>query len=575
MPELCEKCHARPAVIHIRAAGLNGEVRAYNLCPPCALAMLAGSDGGDEMTRALQAAVKASGLDLGQLLEGDLLAIAQQVASEAQDKTCPECGHKLSTVREKHVIGCPNCVETFRETIREILGDALEEQKRHRNDSTLMLSQTPEQLRLTLEAQDINRRMEEAVKAERYEHAAALKTRLSLIHQALLKLGRIREHKSDEVLERQAIVAFLKQPGCPYNGPGFDACQPWLPWNAHPAPDKTPLINLSSFVTLTRNLADFPMPPYRGKTLPEAEAVVDEILPVLLEDPLFADAQVINPADLNDHDRTQLYFTRWADTPHFFFGEPGTRLLRSRNYRLAATINDRDHLRITLLGGPMDYQKNIVLLNALERRLQSALVFASDQEFGAVTHDVRDMGSGVNMGCCLHLPALAFEKQGKELAQACRQMGLMLTPLLRDADGDNVGDVFVLRTPFAIGDTLMTKCQRLKRISLALAQHERESRAFLAGTPATRIRLIDRIAKTFATTARARLMNREEVCQAISLLWLGHELGMLPGLNFERLLACYILTTTPSGGGPERLELYYTHNPHLLRLSMYIPEPEE
>ena len=575
MPELCEKCHVRPAVIHIRAAGLNGDVRAYNLCPPCALAMLAGNDSEDGMTRALQAAIKASGLDLSQLLEGDLLAIAQQVATEIQDKACPECGHKLSAVREKHVIGCPACVETFRDTIREILGDALEEQRRHRNESTLMLSQTPDQLKLTLEAQDIKRRMEEAAKAERYEQAAAMKTRLETVNQALLKLGRIREHRSDEALERQAIAAFLKQPDYPYKLPGFDGCQPWLPWDPYPAPDQKPLILLSSFVNFSRNLAGLPMPPYRNEKVPDAEAVVDEILPVLLEDPLFADAEVINPEDLDNHDRNQLFFTRWADTPKFFFGEPGARLVRSRNYRLAAAINDRDHLRITLLGGPLDFQKNVALMAALERRLQGALLFASDQEFGAVSRDVHYMGSGVNIGCVLHLPALAFEKMESKLVQACRQMGLSLSPLLRDSNGDNIGDIFVLRTPFAMGGTLMSKCQALRRASLALAQHERESRAFLSGNRASRIRLIDKIAKTFATTARARLMDREEVCQALSLLWLGHELGMLPGLNFERLLSCYVLSTTPSGQDTERLELYYKHNPHLLRLAMYIPEPEE
>ncbi len=575
MPELCERCHVRPAVIHIRAAGLNGEVRAYNLCPPCALAMLAGNDSEDGMTRALQAAIKASGLDLSQLLEGDLLAIAQQVASEVQDKTCPECGRKLSVVREQHTIGCPACVETFRETIREILGDALEEQHRHRNDSTLMLSQTPDQLKLTLEAQDVKRRMEEAVKAERYEQAAAMKTRLETVNQALLKLGRIREHRSDETLERQAIDAFLRQADYPYKLPGFDGCQPWLPWDPYPAPDQKPLIRLSSFVNLSRNLAGFSMPPYRGERVPDAEAVVNEILPVLLDDPLFADATVIKPSDLSDHDRTQLLFTRWADMPHFFFGEPGTRLIRSRNYRLVAAINDHDHLRITLLGGPLDFQKNVALMAALERRLQEALLFASDQEFGALSHDIHYMGSGINIGCVLHLPALAFEKMDGKLVQACRQLGLMLAPLLRDDKGNNIGDVFILRTPFAMGGTLMNKCQALRRASIVLDQHEREARAFLAGNRNTRIRLIDKIAKTFATTARARLMNREEVCQAISLLWLGHEMGMFPGINFERLLACSVLTTTPNGHGAERLELYYKHNPHLLRLAMYIPEPEE
>ena len=497
--------------------------------------MAGGPENADGMLQAIQSAVKASGVDFSQLLEGDLLSIA---ASDPEP-SCPHCKMKLSRLQERHQLGCNECLNAFRENIRDILGSDLEEQRHHRRSSTLMLNQTPEQLKRTLDAQELRRRFDEAVRAERYEQAAALKKLLEDNESKLLEISRQREHGTDEEAERAAIKAFLALPStqCEEEADAFR--QPWLPWAPHGRPaEQHPQVRLSSFVNFSRNLAGYPLPPFSGQDFQAAEEVGNHLLEVLLRDPLFADSKIVDPTRLNSKTKHLLRCARWA--PGDFLNRPYmTRLLVSGNHRLLARINYLDHLQILLWGGPDDFVGNATIMAALERRLQRHLNFATDSEFGSISRDIHSLGSGVNIGCFLHLPATLFEQKINATANACDALHVRFSSLFHKEEHDD-GGIYSIRTYNAMGDTLANKCQLIRRTALQLERHELEARDALRKHPEHRLRLIDRIARAVAVTRNARLMETDEARKYLSLFWFGAEIGMLPQIDFGRLYVSYM-----------------------------------
>jgi len=94
-------------------------------------------------------------------------------SARQQADACPGCGMRLQDFRSKGRLGCPRCYDTFRSELVPLL-QRIHEAQSHRGRLPGRLAATPPPAD-DKNLADLRRRLEDAVRGERYEEAARLR----------------------------------------------------------------------------------------------------------------------------------------------------------------------------------------------------------------------------------------------------------------------------------------------------------------------------------------------------------------------------------------------------------------
>ncbi|GAB4155142.1 MAG: UvrB/UvrC motif-containing protein [Planctomycetota bacterium] len=157
----CQKAVATVVVLDIKGGALERQ----QFCAPCAETM-------GVVAPKVQIKVSA------EILEDLLGGMKQGRQRPKEQAACPGCGLAQAEFRQKGRLGCPRCYETFREDLIPLL-QRVHEASSHKGrlPST---SPSPKARAVAGELSELRRRLEEAVKSERYEEAARLRDELRM-----------------------------------------------------------------------------------------------------------------------------------------------------------------------------------------------------------------------------------------------------------------------------------------------------------------------------------------------------------------------------------------------------------
>jgi len=92
---------------------------------------------------------------------------------------CPTCGMTWAGFKEKGLVGCPDCYETFEEQLTPLLSRAHEGGVHH---TGRMPRRAGVSAGLHRELATLRRELDEAIKAEEYERAASIRDRIRTLH---------------------------------------------------------------------------------------------------------------------------------------------------------------------------------------------------------------------------------------------------------------------------------------------------------------------------------------------------------------------------------------------------------
>jgi protein arginine kinase activator len=159
----CDRCE-KEATVHLTQV-VEGKMKKMHLCPACA------KDLG--VTSA--AAISVSDILLGQ-------GLAQ---APVPQRVCPACRMTLRKFQKEGRLGCPHCYKAFAEELEPLL--------RSMHYATTHCGRFPRRshrvLALRHEAEDIERRLAEAVGKEDFEAAAGLRDALRNLKDAMAPGG--------------------------------------------------------------------------------------------------------------------------------------------------------------------------------------------------------------------------------------------------------------------------------------------------------------------------------------------------------------------------------------------------
>ena len=291
------------------------------------------------------------------------------------------------------------------------------------------------------------------------------------------------------------------------------------------APTQAGSVAQLSSVRLRRNIEGFPFPGKCSKSeLYDSAAIA---LGSIGKSAAWEDCDFRLVDNLDDFSR-HLLLEMNTITPGFMSGGAGRFLLRGAGGRMACMINEEDHISISATNAGLDLLSAFEMVGNMERSID--IKPARDVVLGYLTANPAYVGAGMTATVILHLPALDAAADFPKAIEAFRRDWGRLEIGRFQAFGDEPGGSFyavsnkitLSVTPGEIIDSVYTGAQALVSRELSARNKIRSAR---------RGDMTDKFWRAWGLLRHAKKLSFAEAVDAFSLVKLGADIGVLPGID--------------------------------------------
>ncbi|MEA3507200.1 MAG: UvrB/UvrC motif-containing protein [Elusimicrobiota bacterium] len=157
---LCEKCHKRPATVHIKKI-VSGRQTEVNLCQQCASQAM--SDSVNPFS------FKSDFMhDFSDMLAGFSDSGKKEIPKD--EKKCPKCGSTYKDFKETGRLGCEKCYDTFQDKLDTLL--------RRLQGSIQHAGKTPKGSEKAGQIEELKKELQYCISKEEYERAAVIRDKI-------------------------------------------------------------------------------------------------------------------------------------------------------------------------------------------------------------------------------------------------------------------------------------------------------------------------------------------------------------------------------------------------------------
>jgi protein arginine kinase len=316
-------------------------------------------------------------------------------------------------------------------------------------------------------------------------------------------------------------------------------------------------IVISSRIRLARNIADFPfISTCSDDQRLEIETVV---LKGIANDQVLSDLTLLDSFELNALERQflmdlQLVSPPLQETTERATSSSETNDVVSAEANVSAiarelpweelasySINEEDHLRITVNRSDLNLQAAWQQINALDDRVESQLTYAFSQQLGYLTACPANVGTGMRVSVLMHLPALVMTGQVEKVMRSLQRLNVVA----RGEFGDSaVGDFFRVSNQATLGLDEDSLVAQVTAIVPRLIKYEREARRFLVEQ--NREGLRRDVADSLEKLCRLDLEDEdgeshEHIMQCLSKIRMGVGMGLLEQADADRVNRLFAL----------------------------------
>lgn len=286
---------------------------------------------------------------------------------------------------------------------------------------------------------------------------------------------------------------------------------------------------ITSRVRLARNYSDLPFLP--KMTEQQAKTVLQRVRDALLslEGSAFGGFDFYTMADLSRVQKQALMEKHLISPDMVRYGE-NSGVALSRDGSVSVLVNEEDHIRIQALKDGYDLKGAYDLASQVDDILEAAHAFAFDEEFGYLTICPTNVGTGLRASAMLHLPALSMARQAEPLLNAASKLGIAARGLYGEGS-EATGQFYQVSNQVTLGITEQQAIQKLSTIVDQIVQKEAEVTNLLKEN----VTVQDRILRSYGILKYARLLPTEEYMRLLSDVRLGLTMGLIHGVDGEKL----------------------------------------
>ncbi len=295
-------------------------------------------------------------------------------------------------------------------------------------------------------------------------------------------------------------------------------------------------IVMSSRVRLARNLKDAAFPGWAKK--PERMRVFEMIRPAVLGLAEMKDAFAETMDTLSTLDK-QILVERHLISREHAAKSAGSGLVLNRDETLCFMINEEDHLRMQALRPGLQLRQAWATIDQADSFLEKKLEYAFSPELGYLTACPTNIGTGIRVSAMLHLPGLVLAEQINPIIQSVNKLGLAVRGLYGEGT-EALGNVFQVSNQMTLGESETAIVERLEKVLAQIMEHEENARASLLEKKPKMV--YNHIGRAYGILANAHSISSKETMNLLSLMRLGVDSGLFPGVDRSLVDELFILT---------------------------------
>jgi protein arginine kinase len=292
-------------------------------------------------------------------------------------------------------------------------------------------------------------------------------------------------------------------------------------WIEQMGPDQD--IIISSRIRLARNLQDFAFPVALTKV--KSREVIEKIWGSVAEsNTLFQkDFKLIRLEEISPLER-QVLVEKHLISPNLINNFEKSAILLNQEESISIMINEEDHIRIQCLLPGFQLDQAWDAADKIDDLLEEKVEYAFDEQLGYLTSCPTNVGTGIRASVMLHLPALTLVRYINRILQAATQIGLAVRGIYGEGT-ESIGNIFQISNQLTLGRNEKEIILNLKDVTKQIIQSERDARNALLLN--NRLKLEDRIWRSFGILTNARILSSQECMKLLSHVRLGIDLGIL------------------------------------------------
>ena len=320
-------------------------------------------------------------------------------------------------------------------------------------------------------------------------------------------------------------------------------------------------IVMSSRVRLARNIKDAAFPGWAKK--PERVRILEVIRPAISTLPEMKDSFAESMDNLSTLDK-QILVERHLISREHAAKSSGSGLVLNREETLSVMINEEDHMRMQALRPGLQIRHAWNAINQVDSELEGKLDYAFNADLGYLTACPTNIGTGIRVSAMLHLPGLVLAEQINPIIQSVNKLGLAVRGLYGEGT-EALGNVFQVSNQMTLGESENGIVERLEKVLGQIIEHEENARATLLEKKAKMV--LNHIGRAYGILANAHTITSKETMNLLSLMRLGVDLGVFPGVD-RSLVDELFLVTQPAHLQKQHSEKLTAEERDLLRADM-------
>lgn len=286
---------------------------------------------------------------------------------------------------------------------------------------------------------------------------------------------------------------------------------------------------LASNVALRRNIEKFRFP---GKLGMEKRNQLVKLLgnelssSSLLKNPYLLKAEEIDPIE------KEFLAEHLLSTESFQGAHQGEGFVIDDTGAFLCSLNIKDHIHFQEVDITSDPESAWKRLVKLETSIGNKLPYAYSSQFGFLTADPIESGTGFHTSIFLQLSALIHTGELEEELKKIEDPQIAMPNFLGHAN-PFVGDVLVLTNAFTLGFNEETILASVRGWATSFIKRENEARARILSEESADVK--DKVARAWAVLIHSYQIEPQEALDAIALVKLGCDLKWIKGIKISAL----------------------------------------
>jgi protein arginine kinase len=293
---------------------------------------------------------------------------------------------------------------------------------------------------------------------------------------------------------------------------------------------------MSSRVRLARNIREASFPGWAKK--PERVRVLEMLRPAVEALPEMKDCFSDTMDNLTTLDK-QILVERHLISREHAAKSAGSGLVLNRDETLCFMINEEDHLRMQALRPGLQLRQAWSVIDQADSILEKKLDYAFTSDLGYLTACPTNLGTGIRVSAMLHLPGLVLAEQINPIIQSVNKLGLAVRGLYGEGT-EALGNVFQVSNQMTLGESEGSIVERLEKVLAQIIEHEENARATLLEKKPKMV--FNHIGRAYGILANAHSISSKETMNLLSLMRMGVDVGLFPGVDRALVDELFILT---------------------------------